>query len=70
MTQNQEWIENNSHGKRIIYGGFALDEGFILSFPIKFQAQDLWRHSFLIGRLNGTQFEKKDPKINKRSIKQ
>ena len=50
--------------------GFALDEGLILSFPIKFQAQDLWRHSFLIGRLNGTQLEKKDPKINKRSIKQ
>ena len=49
---------------------FFLDEGLILSFPVTFQAQDLWRHFFLIGRLNGTQFEKKVPKINKRSIKQ
>ena len=24
MTQNQEWIENNFHGKRVMYGGFAL----------------------------------------------
>ena len=24
MTQNQEWIENNFNGKRVMYGGFAL----------------------------------------------
>ena len=24
MTQNQEWIENYFHGKRVMYGGFVL----------------------------------------------
>ena len=24
MTQNQEWIENNFHGKKVMYRGFAL----------------------------------------------
>ena len=24
MTQNQEWIENNFHEKRVMYGVFAL----------------------------------------------
>ena len=32
MTQNQKWIESNFHGKRAMYGGFALlDHSLLLS---------------------------------------
>ena len=38
MTQNQEQIENNFHGKRVMYGGFALLDHSLLFMYI----QELW----------------------------
>ena len=37
MTQNQEWIENNFHGKRVMYGGFALLDHSLLSYANPFE---------------------------------
>ena len=37
MTQNQEKIANNFHGKRVMYGGFALVDHSLLLLTISGQ---------------------------------
>ena len=36
MTQNQEKIENNFHGNRVMYGGFTLLDHSLLLFSVVF----------------------------------
>ena len=44
MAQNQEWIENNFHGKRVMYGGFALLDHSLLGTH---NAKTLWFLKFI-----------------------
>ena len=38
MTQNQEEIENNFHGKRVMYGGLALlDHSLLQPFNMRYR---------------------------------